>query len=77
MSLSLIVIKVVVIFAGLIHHVGSMAFGTAPERVDRSPEAVTMLAGMLLLGTVMLLLGVTIPPSLHVLLERATVIILG
>jgi len=54
-----------------------MAFGTAPERVDRSPESVTMLAGMLLLGTVMLLLGVTIPPSLHVLLERATVIILG
>jgi len=76
-AVALFLLMVVVIFAGLIHHVGSMAFGTAPEKVDRSPEAVPVLAGMLLLGTLMLLLGVTIPPSLHVLLERATVIILG
>jgi hydrogenase-4 component F len=76
-AVALFLLMTVVIFAGLIHHVGSMAFGTAPERVDRSPEAPTMLAGMLLLGALMLLLGVTIPPSLHGLLERATEIILG
>ncbi len=46
------------------------------ESIDRR-RTLPMLAGMLLLGTMMLLLGVTIPPSLHVLLERATVIILG
>jgi len=76
-AVGLFLLMVVVIFAGLIHHVGSMAFGVAPARVDRSPESMAGVAGMLLLAVVMLLLGIWIPPSLHGLLERATEIVLG
>jgi hydrogenase-4 component F len=77
LAVALFLLMVVVIFAGLIHHAGSMAFGTAPAGADRSRARIAPLAGMLLLGAVMLLLGVFIPPGLHGLLERATEIILG
>jgi hydrogenase-4 component F len=76
-AVSLFLLMVVVIFAGLIHHVGAMAFGKPPETVDRSPEAVAPLTGMLLLAAVMLLLGVFMPGGLNGLLERATEITLG
>jgi hydrogenase-4 component F len=76
-AVSLFLLMVVAIFAGLIHHVGAMAFGTPPESVDRSPEAVSPLTGMLLLAAVMLLLGVFVPASLNGLLERAMEITLG
>lgn len=67
----------VVIFAGLIHHVGMVVFGTAPPAVERGQEAKAPLLGAILLAVVMLTLGVTIPPSLDRVLAHATEIVLG
>jgi hydrogenase-4 component F len=68
---------VVVIFAGLIHHVGQMVFGDADKSADRGREAPSPLLGALLLALVMVLLGVTMPLHLDRVLARATEIILG
>jgi hydrogenase-4 component F len=68
---------VVIILAGLIHHVGQMAFGAAEPTVDRSPESRLSLVGLLLLAAVMVLLGVCIPTGLNGVLQRATEIIHG
>ena len=75
--IAIFLVMVVIIFAGLIHHVGQMAFGTASADASRDREAKTTLFGMLLLTAVMLLLGVYMPPSVNGVLERATEIILG
>ena len=76
-AVAVFLVMVVIIFAGLIHHVGQMAFGVADETADRGPEARMSLFGMLLLAAVMVLLGVYLPPSLNRVLLRATEIILG
>jgi len=68
---------VVVIFAGLIHHVGQMVFGEADKTADRGRELRSPLLGTLLLALVMVLLGVTMPLHLDRMLVRATEIILG
>jgi hydrogenase-4 component F len=68
---------VVIIFAGLIHHVGQMAFGEADQAADRGPEAPSSLVGALVLAAVMVLLGVTMPWHLDQILTRATETILG
>ena len=64
-------LMVVIIFAGLIHHVGQVVYGAPPETVDRRPEARLPLIGMLLLAAVMLLLGLYMPAGLDGLLTRA------
>jgi hydrogenase-4 component F len=66
---------VVIIFAGLLHHAGAMAFGQAPAAVDREPEAWSPLVGMALLAAIMVLLGLTIPAMVDAPLRRATEII--
>jgi hydrogenase-4 component F len=68
---------VVVIFAGLVHHVGQMVFGDADQTADRGRESPSPLLGALLLALVMVLLGVTMPLHLDRVLTRATEIILG
>ena len=68
---------VVVIFAGLIHHVGQMVFGEADKTTDHSHEAALPIVGTLVLAAVMVLLGVTMPFRLDRVLARATEIILG
>jgi hydrogenase-4 component F len=68
---------VVVIFAGLVHHVGQMVFGDADKTADRGRESPSPLLGALLLALVMVLLGVTMPLHLDRVLARATEIILG
>ena len=68
---------VVVIFAGLLHHVGAMAFGEPTASASREPETWSPLLGMGLLAVVMIVLGLTIPDSLDALLRRAAEIIVG
>ncbi len=68
---------VVIIFAGLIHHVGQMVFGIADERAMRGRESPSPLLGMALLAAVMLLLGMWIPVHPDRVLARATEIVLG
>ncbi|HJX64861.1 MAG TPA: proton-conducting transporter membrane subunit [Polyangia bacterium] len=70
-------VMVVIIFAGLIHHVGQMVFGVAPASVSRAREAPLLLLGVLLLVVVMVLLGVCMPAGLDRVLVRATEIILA
>ncbi|MBI4819925.1 MAG: hydrogenase 4 subunit F [Deltaproteobacteria bacterium] len=70
-------LMVVIIFAGLIHHAGGMAFGVPEPREYHSRTSKAPVVGMLLLALVMVMLGLFIPPDLHRLLERATEIILG
>jgi uncharacterized membrane protein len=76
-AVAVFLVMVVVIFAGLIHHVGQMVFGVADKAADRAPEARLPLLGVLLLAAVMVLLGVYMPASLNRVLMRATEIILG
>jgi hydrogenase-4 component F len=68
---------VVVIFAGLIHHVGQMAFGVAAPGAERGREAATPILAMALLAAVMVLFGTWIPLRPDRLLQSATEIILG
>ncbi len=71
-------LMVVIIFAGLIHHVGQLAFGATDRGdVDRGREAPSPILGMALLAAAMVLLGVWIPAHLDRVLARATEIILG
>jgi len=65
-----------IIFAGIIHHVGEMVFGVAGPEVSRERERVTPLVGMVLLAAVMLALGLTIPMPLNELLEQAVEVVL-
>ena len=68
---------VVVIFAGLIHHVGQMVFGSADQTADHRREARFPLLGLLVLAGIMILLGVTMPAGLEGILVRATESIVG
>jgi Formate hydrogenlyase subunit 3/Multisubunit Na+/H+ antiporter, MnhD subunit len=76
-AIAIFLAMVVVIFAGLLHHVGAMAFGEPTETATREPEAWSPLLGMMLLAAIMILLGLTIPASIDGLLRRATEIVVG
>ena len=76
-SVAVFLIMVVIIFAGLIHHVGQMIFGVAEESVSREKEARFPLLGLLLLAVAIVLLGVYMPAFLDRLLTLATEIIHG
>jgi hydrogenase-4 component F len=76
-TVGIFLVMVVVIFAGLIHHAGKMAFGEPGETVKRGGEAVSGVLAMALLASVMLLLGLTVPPGLDRVLTRAVQVTLG
>jgi hydrogenase-4 component F len=76
-AITIFLAMVVIIFAGLLHHVGAMAFGKPTEAAGREPETWSPLLGMMLLAAIMVLLGLTIPARLDGLLRRATEIIVG
>jgi hydrogenase-4 component F len=68
---------VVVIFAGLVHHVGQMAFGVADARAERGREALTPILAMVLLAAVMVLFGTWIPFRPDRVLRSAAEIVVG
>ena len=76
-AIAIFLAMVVIIFAGILHHVGAMAFGEPTAAASREPEAWSPLLGMMLLAAIMILLGLTIPPSFDRLLQRATEIVVG
>jgi hydrogenase-4 component F len=76
-AIAVFLAMVVVIFAGLLHHAGSMAFGEATAAAGREREAWFPILAMVLLAAIMILLGLTIPASIDEPLRRATEIILG
>ncbi len=76
-AIGIFLLMVVIIFAGLLHHVGAMVFGQPPATASREPEAWSPLIGMILLAAIMILLGLTIPGSLDGVLRRATEAIIG
>src|SRR5512143_1196136 len=76
-SVAVFLAMVVTIFAGLIHHVGQMAFGVPEGSPDRRREARAPLLGMAILALAMLILGASIPLHLDGVLARATEIVLG
>jgi hydrogenase-4 component F len=76
-AIGIFLVMVVIIFAGLLHHVGAMVFGKPPATASREPEAWSPLIGMILLAAIMILLGLTIPGTLDGILRRATEIIVG
>jgi hydrogenase-4 component F len=71
-AIAIFLTMAVVIFAGLLHHAGSMAFGEPSPAVSREPETWSPLLAMMLLAAIMILLGLTISPSFDGLLRRAT-----
>jgi len=76
-AIAIFLAMVVVIFAGLLHHVGAMAFGEPTASAGREAEAWSPLLGMLLLAAIMVLFGLTIPASFDGILQRATEIVVG
>jgi hydrogenase-4 component F len=74
-AIAIFLAMVVVIFAGLLHHAGSMAFGPPSSAAGREPERWSPLLGMLLLAAIMIVTGLTIPASFDVVLRRATEIV--
>jgi len=76
-AIAIFLAMVVVIFAGLLHHAGAMAFGEPPATAGRDPETWSPLLGMILLAAIMIVLGLTIPAGFDRLLQRATEIIIG
>src|SRR5450830_792624 len=76
-AIAIFLAMVVVIFAGLLHHIGAMVFGEPTAAAGREAEAWSPLLGMLLLAAIMVLLGLTIPASFDGLLQRATEIVVG
>jgi hydrogenase-4 component F len=74
-AIAIFLAMVVVIFAGLLHHVGGMVFGEPTATASREPEAWSPLVGMMLLAATMILLGLTIPAAFDGVLRRATEII--
>ena len=76
-AVAVFLVMVVVIFAGLIHHVGQMVLGTPAETVGRAKEDRLALLGLLLLMAVIVLLGVCVPAGFDRILVRATEIIHG
>jgi hydrogenase-4 component F len=76
-GIAIFLAMVVVILAGLLHHVGAMAFGRPTAAAGREPEAWSPLLGMMLLAAIMVLFGVTLPARVDGLLRRATEIVVG
>ena len=76
-AIAIFLVMVVVIFAGLLHHAGAMAFGEPAAAASREPEAWSPLLAMMLLAAIMVLLGLTIPASVDGLLRRATEVVVG
>ncbi|HEY5617975.1 MAG TPA: proton-conducting transporter membrane subunit [Vicinamibacterales bacterium] len=76
-AIAIFLTMVVVIFAGLLHHASSMAFGETAAAASREREAWFPLLGMVLLAAIMVLLGLGIPASIDGPLRRATEIIVG
>jgi len=74
-AVAVFLVMVVVIFAGLLHHAGSMAFGEPTPAAGREREAWSPIVGMVLLAAIMIALGLGIPGSIDGLLRRATEII--
>src|SRR6266568_6044031 len=71
-AIAIFLVMVVVIFAGLLHHIGAMAFGEPTAAASREPEAWSPILGMMLLAAIIVLLGLTIPASFDGVLQRAT-----
>jgi len=76
-AIAIFLAMVVIIFAGILHHVGAMAFGEPTATASREPEAWSPLLGMMLLAAIMILLGLTIPASFDRLLRGATEVVVG
>ena len=76
-AIAIFLAMVVVIFAGLLHHAGSMAFGETTAAASREREAWFPILGMVLLAAIMILLGLGVPAGIDGPLRRATEIIVG
>ena len=76
-SVTIFLLMVVIIFAGLLHHAGAMVFGEPTATASSEPEARSPLFAMLLLAAIMILFGLTIPAVYDGYLQRATEIVVG
>jgi hydrogenase-4 component F len=69
-----------VIFGGIIHHIGGMAFGEPRRRLLEKEggrgESAWSIAGMMVLAVPMVVLGLCIPGPLDGMLSRAAAIVL-
>jgi hydrogenase-4 component F len=65
-----------IIFGGVLHHFGSMAFGK-PESTTGGKEGKTVSAVLILMAVIMLVCGLYIPAFLGDLLDKSVRIITG
>jgi hydrogenase-4 component F len=76
-AVSVFLLMVVIIFAGLLQHAGAMVFGRPTPGAGREPEAWSPLIAMAILAVAMVLFGLCIPAGFDGLLRRATEIVHG
>jgi hydrogenase-4 component F len=77
LAIGIFLAMVVIIFAGLLHHVGAMVFGEPTPTASREREAWSPLLAMIVLAAIVVLLGLTIPAWFDGILQRATEIVVG
>ncbi len=72
---SLILLFIVAAFAGFVHHLNQMAFGTPKDHLPSGEENPSGLLPLAILLVLVLLLGVYIPGPLHELLQQAAKVV--
>jgi hydrogenase-4 component F len=77
LAVAVMLVMLIVIFAGLLHHAGGMVLGVAGHGVAREGARISPRLAMALVLAAGLLLGLCIPSSLDRTLARAVEIILG
>jgi hydrogenase-4 component F len=75
-TLAFFIIFATIIFGGVLHHFGSMAFGKAENAVSQKEGTAVSLV-LVAMSAVMLLCGLSIPAFLGELLHNSVKVILG
>lgn len=76
-TFSLFILFATIIFGGVLHHFGSMAFGKPSIDIDHERENKMSLIVIIIMSVIMLVLGIYIPGFLDVMLNSSVRIITG
>ena len=73
--MSFVLVLLAVVFFGFFRHVSGMFFGKVPEGIAPGESNVWMIAPILVLAIVFIVLSVSLPASLRMVLDQATILL--